>query len=392
MHENSSTKRVSDQPGWATAEEHYAELYNTMSEELRRDMAAIDIQAIAREGALRRSKNCDISERFAYGGYHIVFELVFEDGVVWISKVYRDSRRKEANVSHKYVKTHMESSICTMNYVRKHTNLPVPKVHAWDTSEPNSVGGTWMMMDVALGCNRAAIPDTDDRIVNDVFMAHHADTLLQLSALQFSEIGLLQESEDGGVHVGPFVDFDGTEYGPFSTSTQYYQHMVNILWKHRTLTKFKDHDVMVRQLFPLYLYQLSVSLLDFRDVGPFPLFHTDLTINILLNEEGHMAGIIDWDWSGPVPSLAQCMRPEGIVPQWRLDGMYRPDILKSIEDQRHRFEQMLDEKQAKLSKASSLPNLVATMNTPEVELAEAIVHYSEPRFKDSGEWVFRILF
>ena len=40
-----------------------------------------------------------------------------------------------------------ESEVATMDYVRKHTSLPVPRVLAYDSSTSNQVGFEWIVMD-----------------------------------------------------------------------------------------------------------------------------------------------------------------------------------------------------------------------------------------------------
>jgi hypothetical protein len=53
--------------------------------------------------------------------------------------------------------------------------------------------------------------------------------------------------------------------------------------------------------------------------------------------------------------------------------------------------QLLEEKQ-KAEEYDSVPDLASLVRSPQFELATAICEYSEVWYKDTGEWIFRIMF
>ena len=52
-----------------------------------------------------------------------------------------------ATVSRRYMPRYKtESEVATMEYLREHTNIPVPRIHHYDASPYNRLGGEYILM------------------------------------------------------------------------------------------------------------------------------------------------------------------------------------------------------------------------------------------------------
>lgn len=164
---------------------------------VRKLLDKIDLDALRGLGtSLRGGVTCSISPQFTFGTENLVRELVFVDGIVWIARL-------GLFYEHPAI---ISNDVVTMRYVKKLTTIPIPEVYHYDTDENNPVGCQYILMEAVSGCAAADSPHgvllnlPNDKI--DKVCAQLADIILQLSRLEFPEIGSLQQAENGDVYIG----------------------------------------------------------------------------------------------------------------------------------------------------------------------------------------------
>ncbi|KAL1630327.1 hypothetical protein SLS56_004999 [Neofusicoccum ribis] len=137
----------------------------------------------------------------------------------------------------------LESEIATMELVRKCTDIPVPKVYAFDSDGDNPIGHEWMMMDKVKG---VCFKDARESMSMEQ-KTHLADTLAdwmhQLATLRFDKIGSVYRhrkqpaSGKEDFKVGPIIDQTymadwRLEYkvhrGPFASTEQFFRSLVDV--------------------------------------------------------------------------------------------------------------------------------------------------------------------
>lgn len=138
-----------------------------------------------------------------------------------------------------------ESEVATIEYIRRHTTIPVPKVYAYDSSVDNKLGLEWIMMEKMKGQPLLHHWDTHDHKTDRFNMStklHIAKTVAewvhQLSKLTFDKIGSLYidwDSQEPTFKLGRTVDielFRGRRLaykvfrGPFRDVEQYYRSVI----------------------------------------------------------------------------------------------------------------------------------------------------------------------
>lgn len=209
--------------------------------------------------------------------------------------------------------------------MRKHTSIPVPRVwahgkHALLPSDPQAAQ-PYLLCDFIAG---QAV--TMKRIVNATpkermgFFADLVGIYAQLYKLRFSVAGSPMPSVDGdvGPHVGGLLTMAGNEL-QLSTrndlpkprilysAKSYVQYQLDVLAKSSRLPLIDARLQDARdQLFAVHHVELKVHELasdsQSDNTDPFILTHPDLHYgNIIVDENFRIQGVIDWEFTGPVP-------------------------------------------------------------------------------------------
>lgn len=215
-----------------------------------------------------------------------------------------------------------------MRLIRRKTTIPVPEVFAFDASLENELRCPFTLMELIHGkplhdvwfeegISQAMLEQKRIRSLHEI-----AEAMAQLNALTFSEGGSLLFDTKGdvvGIGSSNVVDFE-TQYknvnsadydntmafrqtGPFSDPTSY------ILSSLDAGEGECEYGIVRRGANKLLRLFVDWSLMDgcVQD-KPFALAHPDLdSQNIFVNNDGSLAGIIDWDWISAVP---HCIGPQ----------------------------------------------------------------------------------
>ena len=220
------------------------------------------------------------------GVFHEIRILHFQDGWTCIGRFTRDAEPLAK----------VESELATLEYVRKHTTIPVPRVYLVSYSDNDCVGSPYVLMEHMHGSPL-------DNIWGDLSLDHKLDAIKQLAGIhaqlanqKFQTIGSIKA--DGSV--GPLLDQVGW-WQPLGeqafTNTSDY---INSYLKEDN----PDRRASARAIYPAIKEQLSAHLE--QNAGnptlnaPYRLIHPDLNFRNLLvtQEEGEspkICGVIDWD-------------------------------------------------------------------------------------------------
>ena len=247
---------------------------------------------------------CSIdSTKFASGYHHVVVELKFSDSKYWVARI----RLPTNPIHNKHVEDSILNEITTINLVSSRTSIPVPKVYGFDVSITNPFGFRYILMEALSGHTpdeslHEAVPQEKwDQVVEQF-----ADYYFQLSKLRFDYIGSLSSGPNTTDELSIVPSDHG---GPFSTSLEYFYSTRKsetraIKAAHSNDEQWSTAAWILEQALPQMLVEEHVH-------GPFPLCHIDLHHgNILIDDDYHITGIIDWSNAQTVPLEIFTITPE----------------------------------------------------------------------------------
>ena len=118
----------------------------------------------------RNGVPCQVGVQFGFGGRHVVREIVFDDDTHWIARV--SIRGVNFNHTEQYIpkclsetwsstrEAEMQSEIDTVSYVSEFTDIPIPRIFAFDVTATNSVGAPYMLIECFKGTCGMDMPDS----------------------------------------------------------------------------------------------------------------------------------------------------------------------------------------------------------------------------------------
>lgn len=284
---------------------------------------------------LRRS--CRLLGHYTWGQSFLVYELLFDDDESWIIRFGMRPMDAYFNTAEQ-LERKILNEVAALCLVRERTTIPVPTIIAYHAlpSPSNPLGPdfpAFVLMTAMTGktiedCgiaihelgsgNSITTLDADSdplqgdeskRPILQRYLHDIADIHFQLSRITFNEIGSFFVNDQGEVLVGPGADFG---LGPFSSAKEYFAVQAEA-YERLAMAAGLDEDAdegeneeraQLKRRFVASLWRRAMMpLVDERDDrGPFPMRHGDLhSDNILVDETGHIVGVLDWDCAGTVP-------------------------------------------------------------------------------------------
>ncbi|KAI9692851.1 MAG: hypothetical protein M1822_004845 [Bathelium mastoideum] len=137
----------------------------------------------------------------------------------------------------------IQSEVATMEYVRKETSIPIPKVYIFESSMANALGFEWMIMEKMEGRTFKDARESISQPIKESLNGTIAEWVHQLSQLQFDRIGSLYREWDprkpdylafklGPVtsdhFLGPWRTEKEIFRGPFQNEAQLYRSIVEL--------------------------------------------------------------------------------------------------------------------------------------------------------------------
>jgi len=281
-------------------------------------------------------RSCRLLDHYTWGQSFLVYELLFDDES-WIIRFGMRPMDAYFNTAEQ-LERKIQNEVASLRLVRERTTIPVPTIIAYHAhpSPSNPLGPdfpafvlmtamTGMTIEDCgiaiheLGCGDSITTvdadsdplqgDESRRPILQRYLHDIADIHVQLSRITFDKIGSFFINDSGEVLVGPGADFG---LGPFSSAKEYFSVQAEA-YERLAMAAGLDEDAeagenaeraQLKRRFVASLWRRAMMpLVDERDDrGPFPMRHGDLhSDNILVDETGHITGVLDWDCAGTVP-------------------------------------------------------------------------------------------
>ena len=279
---------------------------------------------------------CRLLDHYTWGQSFLVYELRFEDES-WIIRFGMRPMDAYFNTAEQ-LERKILNEVAALHLVRQRTTIPVPTIIAYHPhpSPTNPLGPefpAFVLMtaitgmtiedcgvaihELGSGSSISAVDvgsdplrgDESKRPILQRYLHDIADIHVQLSRITFDKIGSFVIDDQGEVSVGPGADFG---LGPFSSAQEYFAIQAEAYERLAMAAGLDDEaeegesaePAQLKRRFVASLWRRAMMpLVDERDDrGPFPMRHGDLhSDNILVDETGHIVGVLDWDCAGTVP-------------------------------------------------------------------------------------------
>jgi hypothetical protein len=272
-------------------------------------------------------------EQPLFGSFHVLFPIKFQDNTRWLLKVPACGSKTQFDHA---ASAALRSEALTLRLIRQKTSIPVPIVYDFDASVDNDLGVPFILMSFIPGQSLydswfdRSIPQTELYSRRTRTLQDLAQAMVQLHQFSFTHGGSPSFNEEGALtDIGPMrcVDHDGMikrmttasdddvtplyfNAGPFTDAKSYYFHAIN-----HQAEPDQSLQVGLQKLVRLFLDWIpEVSAHEHH----FVLTHPDLDIqNIIVSQDGHIQGIIDWDGVAALPrSVGNERYPSWLTRDW----------------------------------------------------------------------------
>lgn len=288
-----------------------------------------------------------------------------------------------------------------MEYLREHTNIPIPRVHCWGLTEESPAQlGLFIIMDLIEGENlgRFLAPPTKDKskpvlldpITNDakldVIYEQLAGFMLELSRLHFPRIGAISKNAASGewivtgrpltydmnevVTVGGCPAEHFTAISPFDRATDYFaacaQYFQTHLDAQHNIAGDDEELAWNRFLARRCFAKLIPEYSTIGDNGPFRHFCDDLRpTNMLIDPKTlRITAVFDFKFTNVMPAQFAYDLPWWLLLQppavWLRDDEIE-DFLRLFEPRKDQFIRAMERVESKLSLPAGKPCLSARM-------------------------------
>ena len=300
---------------------------------------------------------CKVVSDPLHGSYNLAYHVRFEDGVDWLLKVPANGHH--ACFDHLAAET-LKSEALTMKMIKQTTDVPIPKVHHFDTSYKNDIGCPYLLMDFLKGKPlwEGWFEEGCSRTTREQFRARSLQTIaaamVQLSQFTLDRGGSLRFDCNGrpvDVAAARVPDWlaeqdimqglravgDGLLYcekGPISDPASAFLFMLS-----RRGVKNEDGSYVrgvqeIVRLFTEWTLEKTENVPD--SSRRFVLAHPDFAVqNFLVEDDGTLCGIIDWDGVAAVPLSVGCLKyPDWLMSDWHPEYNYCPGVAGQQENSR----------------------------------------------------------
>ena len=270
-----------------------------------------------------------------FGSYHVLYPIVFRDRTRWLLKVPADGTRDKFGQSNASA---LHSEALTMLLLKRETSIPLPEVFAFSDTCDNELNCPFILIEYVEGkplydvwfdkdSPKDIVQCRRNRSLQDI-----AAAMVQLDKFTFDKAGsLVFNDQQTPIDVGPmrFVNTPAMldrlqcedpdestiylEAGPFSAPKEYYS----------VILSYRGEQSSSFERGLLSFLRLAISCIPEpaptnKSQKPFVLAHPDMDIqNFLVDDEGALQAIIDWDGVGCVPhTLGNRRYPSFLTRDW----------------------------------------------------------------------------
>lgn len=291
--------------------------------------------------------SCKILPKPLHGSYHLAYRILFEDGVEWILKIPANGHHRCFD---RLAAEALTSEALTMRMIKQTTTIPVPAVHHFDASTDNKIGCPYILMDFLKGRPlwQGWLDEEASASTVEQFRARSLQTIaaamVQLSQFTLDRGGSLRFDSDGrpvdvaGAKVPDWAaeldalqglttigeDCPYCEKGPIANPASSFLFMLD----HRGFRETDGaYDRGIHEVLRLFTEWTLEKAENADKNGPqFVLAHPDFALqNFLVEEDGTLCGIIDWDGVAAVPLSVGCLKyPDWLISDWSPRYDYNP--------------------------------------------------------------------
>jgi len=282
------------------------------------------------------SIDCKVEEEPRWGSYNLVYHITFDHGIQWMLKVPANGHQGAWDT---LASENLTSEALTVRLIGQNPAIPVPAIHHFDATMDNEIGCPYILMDFIEGkplhqvwfCNGVSVSRREKvrlRSLHTIAVAMSA-----LSELQFERSGSLRFDSDGN-----FVDTGNAKACDYHAMLDRYGNIGDDNEDDIYHAKAPTHDMLSSLLSKLNNHGTKSSdkaldrgvhecirgftgwALDYTklDEQKFTLAHPDFDFqNMLVEDDGTLCGIIDWDGVAAVPhSVGSLKYPLWLMRDW----------------------------------------------------------------------------
>lgn len=247
---------------------------------------------------------------FHAGGRHIVRRIrLTERGELWLARIPTISGPPVLAPDSSWWTNErqftMESEIATMKFISQSTDIPVPRVFAYNTGlEQNPVGLPYLLMECIegnmlydLGGPNVLTEEQQIKLRKSI-----ASIQCKLSNATLDKLGCLILKSNGNIDIGPLPAHFGFK-GPFDSIADYFLSWTMHNTSFKNLAQLKDPKLIrAAESFPHRLKLATETLMPTRNSCNYPIVHPDFLMhNILLDDRYEVVGVIDWEFAHTAP-------------------------------------------------------------------------------------------
>ncbi|KAI1132260.1 kinase-like domain-containing protein [Nemania abortiva] len=211
----------------------------------------------------------------------------------------------------------MESQAATMRLIRNKTTIPVPEIYALDTSVNNEIGAPYLCMSFIPGkpvskvwfdCS-GALPRDEFRLS---ILTSLAQTMAQFSSFAFDRMGSIMQSGSDSTVIGPSYDWDEKEDGSLQVTTSGPYDSTPAFLHQNSIEGSSENGHVWSKAAAKVLEAMLDCLPTSDSLSSFVLCPPDFdSQNVLVDDEGTVTGLIDWDLVQTMPRFVGYARYPG---------------------------------------------------------------------------------
>ncbi|KAK3943999.1 kinase-like domain-containing protein [Diplogelasinospora grovesii] len=255
--------------------------------------------------------DCQVDPEPLYGSFNVLYRLKFSDLRTWVIKfpiACHDASSWDEEQAFR-----LRSEALTMMLVQSQTSIPVPTVFSFDNGFSNELGLPYILMEFLPGISAAdfwkkllSAPETERQAKRETLLRTLARYVTQLNKFKFDRDGLLDFTPDGKMIQGVKKPVDDPVPVHCIPATRNY--LRRTLRSNLRDATDEDHFMTKGALKYLALlvdwFPIDVTDEDLACSNHFVLRHPDLDLqNVLVDDDGTVTGLIDWDGCEVVPSM-----------------------------------------------------------------------------------------
>ncbi|KAI9801198.1 MAG: hypothetical protein M1825_003472 [Sarcosagium campestre] len=229
--------------------------------------------------------------------------LIFDNGDRWLVRI---PRSPFSDIPASLVEYLVASEYATLKFLEG-TKVPAPRAFGYglESQDVNDVGVNFILLEALPGRPFEAY-DASSEHKDRVFDAV-ADVLIELSKHPFPKAGSLSIGSDGNLAIGPvasnrFVKLD--RYGPFESTKEYFhditEQYLDLIADGQVYPEYPVESFLIYTILQEQVQHLESGVLEEQ----FFIKHVDdKGDHLLVDEQGNLTGIIDWQFTRSAPAL-----------------------------------------------------------------------------------------